>query len=314
MNSVRALLSEIVDYAGLYPPAGLPLPEVVSNFAGYRQHPAAWMLARLIIPVQRLEEFAETARSSWLLSSDELLPWRVSCLVPAPEEDLDSFRKAWEAIYGFNVSYSGKALIDAVETKCDSVALLKAASDVCAPGIATYWELPHTRSCEELIRQLAQLEGTHRAKLRTGGVQAQMIATVGDVARFLQECASARVAFKATAGLHHPLRAQYPLTYETNSPCATMHGFLNLFVAAVAAWRHRASTEQIAEILSAVRPESFRFSATGLELANWNFTLAELSETRQQFAIGFGSCSFSEPVEDLRRLGWLNWEMSTESN
>lgn len=308
MGSLQTLLDEIIDYAGLYPPAGLPLPEVVSNFSGYRQHPAAWMLARLIIPVNRLSEFAETARSCWLLSEPEQLPWRISCLVPAPEEDLQAFEQAWQQIAQFNQQYSGNALIDAVETKCDSVSLLKKASRICQHGIATYWELPHTRSCTDLLTTLAELGVAHRAKIRTGGVQPQLIAAVPDVARFLHECAAAGVAFKATAGLHHPLRAEYRLTYEANSPCATMHGFLNVFSAAVAAWGQRAGVEKISELLTNSDRKAFQFDETGFSIGNWHCTLEEIKNTREQFAIGFGSCSFSEPVEDLRELGWLNWE------
>lgn len=312
MSSLQTLLNEIIDYAGLYPPAGLPLPEVVSNFAGYRQHPAAWMLARLIIPVNRLAEFAETARSSWLLSAPEQLPWRISCLVPAPEENLQGFGQAWEQIADFNRLHRSNAVIDAVETKCDSSPLLLRAAAVCQPAIATYWELPHTRSCAELLATLAGLGASHRAKIRTGGVQAQLIAAVPDVARFLRECAAARVAFKATAGLHHPLRAEYRLTYEANSPCATMHGFLNLFAAAVAAWSQKASADQIADLLTCSDPGAFQFSESGLSIGNWRCSRGEIEDARERFAIGFGSCSFSEPVEDLRELGWLNWEAAAE--
>jgi len=312
MGSLQTLLREIIDYAGLYPPAGLPLPEVVSNFAGYRQHPAAWMLARLIIPVNRLSEFAETARSSWLLSDPDQLPWRISCLVPAPEENLQAFEQALQQIAQFNQQHSRNAVIDAVETKCELVSLLQKSAAVCQRGIATYWELPHTRSCADLLSTLANLGAAHRAKIRTGGVQAQLIASVPDVARFLHECSVAGVAFKATAGLHHPLRAEYRLTYEANSPCATMHGFLNVFSAAVAAWGQRAGVEKIADLLTTADPKAFQFNETGLSIANWRCTLEEIKNTRERFAIGFGSCSFSEPVEDLRELGWLNWETATQ--
>jgi hypothetical protein len=308
MSSLNTLLHEIIDYAGLYPPAGLPLPEVVSNFSGYRQHPAAWMLARLIIPVNRLSEFAETARTSWSLSEPEQLPWRISCLVPAPEDNLQAFEQAWQQIMQFNQTHSAQAVIDAVETKCDSVPLLQKAATICQSEIATYWELPHTRSCTDLLSTLAALGPAYRAKIRTGGVQAQLIAAVQDVARFLHECAAARVAFKATAGLHHPLRAEYRLTYEANSPCATMHGFLNVFSAAVAAWSQRASAEQLADLLTTSTPAAFQFGESGFSVRNWRCSLEEIQTTRERFAIGFGSCSFSEPVEDLRELGWLNLE------
>lgn len=311
MSSLQTLLTEILDYAGLYPPAGLPLPEVVSNYAGYLQHPVSWMLARLIIPVQKLSEFAETARTSWTLSEACRLPWRVSCLVPGPEGDLVAFSQAWQSIAAFNAEHAGRAIIDAVETKVDSAELLAAAASACAPGIATYWELPHTRPCRELLEAIGTTGPQHRAKIRTGGVQAQLIATVEDVARFLSECAAAKVAFKATAGLHHPLRAEYPLTYAVDSPCATMHGFLNLFTAAVAAWRRGGKPEQLAGLLTTSSPREFRFGADSLVVGAHHFSLEDLAATRNQFAIGFGSCSFSEPVEDLRLLGWLNWEPVT---
>ena len=37
---------------------------------------------------------------------------------------------------------------------------------------------------------------------------------------------------KATAGLHHALRGDYRLTYEPDSARRTMHGFVNLVLAA----------------------------------------------------------------------------------
>lgn len=303
MNAIRTFLHDIIDYAGLYPPAGLPLEEVVRNYAAYRRHPAAWMLARLIIPVHRLEEFAETARSSWLPSPGSLLPWRISCLVPAPEGTGDAFREAWNQVNGFNARHAGQATIDAVETRCESVGLLRPALDACEPGVATYWELPHTRPCDELLAVLAAGGSQHRAKIRTGGIQPHLIAAVADVAGFLHACAAARVAFKATAGLHHPVRAEYPLTYEANAPRATMHGFLNLFAAAVAAWRQRAAPSRLADILLTTDPDAFQFAADGLSVNGVRYSLDDLADTRRRFAIGFGSCSFSEPVEDLRRFG-----------
>ncbi len=184
MSALHTLLSDILDYAGLYPPAGLPLPEVVSNYSGYRLHPNSWMLARLIIPVQRLEEFAELASPVWRLSAAEQLPWRVSCLVPAPSGDLSDFRAAWDSISAFNLKYSEVAIIDAVETKADEATLLRTAAACCPPQVSTYWELPHTQSCGDLLAALYELGPRHRAKIRTGGIKADLIASVDDVIRF----------------------------------------------------------------------------------------------------------------------------------
>ena len=56
IDSLKVFLSQIVDYAGLYPPASLPLEEAFANFVLYQQAEEAWMLSRFIIPAKRLEE------------------------------------------------------------------------------------------------------------------------------------------------------------------------------------------------------------------------------------------------------------------
>ena len=61
--SLRALLSGVVDYAGLFPPAGLPLDQAIRNYARYRQGSDAWMLGRFVIPAARLAEFGVSRTS-----------------------------------------------------------------------------------------------------------------------------------------------------------------------------------------------------------------------------------------------------------
>ena len=46
----RALLSELFDYAGLFPPARLDLDTAVRNYACYLDEPEAWMLSRFVVP------------------------------------------------------------------------------------------------------------------------------------------------------------------------------------------------------------------------------------------------------------------------
>ncbi len=84
-ESLAALLSNLIDYAGLYPPAGLPLESVLRNYAAYRNSPQGWMLNRLVLPAAKLRETR--------LGSG----WRVALLVeeepgPLPEavETLES--------------------------------------------------------------------------------------------------------------------------------------------------------------------------------------------------------------------------------
>jgi hypothetical protein len=136
---------------------------------------------------------------------------------------------------------------------------------------------------------VAELAGRGlRAKIRTGGVTPDAFPSVNAIARFIRECRDHDVAFKATAGLHHPLRCVKPLTYEANAPTGTMHGFLNVFLAA-------ALPDRAKEILM--------MDAAAIE--RLDVSPDEIEIMRKTRAISFGSCSFEEPVADLKELGWL---------
>ena len=74
--SLRTLLTEIVDYAGLFPPSELTMATAVQNYSNYLKAEHAWMLGRFVCPVARLEEFGEYAGK--LLNSKQT--WRLSAL------------------------------------------------------------------------------------------------------------------------------------------------------------------------------------------------------------------------------------------
>src|SRR5690554_3542756 len=80
-GSLRAIARELIDYAGLFPPAALGMPQVVANYAAYRASEEAWMLGRLIVPAARLDEF-ERAAEGCLDSGDAGggQAWRLSLL------------------------------------------------------------------------------------------------------------------------------------------------------------------------------------------------------------------------------------------
>ena len=306
MPALTALLRNIVDYAGLFPPAGLELPKVVENYAEYTLSPHSWILGRLIIPVKQLASFAELARPLWEAENfGERLPWNISCLLPAPDTINESFAKAWEVIVEFNSKNQGLAIVDAVETKADSPESVRLGAAYCEQSINVFWELPHAKPLVDSFSAILAAGPNHRAKIRTGGVQARLIAPAREVAQFLSECAVAEVAFKATAGLHHPIRNEYALTYEPNSECATMHGFLNVFVAAVMGWTHKLSAAEVLPILSCRDPLHFEFREDAVVWRDLQATVAQVEAARNNFAISFGSCSFGEPIEDLQRLNFL---------
>lgn len=137
-----------------------------------------------------------------------------------------------------------------------------------------------------------------RAKIRTGGITPDAFPAIDDVAEFLRACKAKGVAFKATAGLHHPLRCVKPLTYEPNAPLGTMHGFLNVFLAA-------ALLDHADAVLAENDPWAFTFNDDAASWRGHRVSTEELIAIRRDFATSFGSCSFEEPIEDLRALGWL---------
>lgn len=64
MNSIRILLTKLIDYAGLFPPAGLAMAPAVSNYVAYRNGEYAWALGRFVLPVSRLSEFERIAKNN----------------------------------------------------------------------------------------------------------------------------------------------------------------------------------------------------------------------------------------------------------
>jgi hypothetical protein len=165
-------------------------------------------------------------------------------------------------------------------------------------------EVPRERPiyCEGSIANLDDIQRAGCfAKLRTGGVKPEMVPSVTDVAAFILTCAERRLPFKATAGLHHPVRAIYPLTYEADAPRAVMHGFLNVLVAAAFAWSGERNLEPI---LSETDADTFRFD----DRVHWrdrSLAVGQIQEARQRFIHSVGSCSFDEPIQGLKMLGFL---------
>ena len=248
-GSLQALLGNLIDYAGLYPPAALPLAIVTERYRGFRASPEKWILGRLVLPAAKLADMAP--------DSD----WPVTLLVEDEPGPLPSQVQTLE---------------------------IKQARRLTLP---TY--------CEAPLDQIADAW----AKIRTGGLTPEAIPSAADLASFLVDAARRRLPFKATAGLHHPIRSVHALTYAPDSPRAAMHGFLNVFAAAAFAW-HGMDLGHVIELLEETDAEALQFGDEDLIWNSHRVTTAQIAEART-FAHSFGSCSFEEPVSELRELGLL---------
>jgi hypothetical protein len=329
-SSLRALLEGLIDYAGLFPPASLDMKTAVAKYAGYLASEHRWMLGRFIVPVTSLGEFRKAfasvhspelavasaedlndqslllfgnlagASAGFNLGSNSVPPWRLSAIA-ASESDL-------AAIERFNSEYFVPALVEAIEVKASSIDDVRRIRPLIPEGVMAYFEIP-VDSRPELFHMIAAVNA--RAKIRTGGVIEAAFPAAEQIAHFIIHSAAERLAFKATAGLHHPLRCVKPLTYQANAPTGMMHGFLNLFLAACA-YRELGEKLNLSDLLALLLNESpwkFSFRNDGVTLNagpnELSISANAIRRARDSFAISFGSCSFEEPIEDLRSLHLL---------
>lgn len=308
--SLRALVAGLFDYAGLFPPTGHGMQRAVESYARDRMGEQAWMLGRFVCPASRLGELSERggalmpgtyATSGYREHADVLEPWRVTVVADVPLED------ALARIADFNERHSredrGLARADAVEMKAESASFIDETLDALPGGLLPFYEVPVERDSRGMVAALAGSGAC--AKVRCGGVVPGAIPAPERVASFLHACAAGEVPFKATAGLHHPIRAEQPLTYEPSPPRAVMHGFVNVFLAAVAAGAGDAGPDELTAMLEEREPGAFVFTDAGASWRGRQWSLDEIVRTRASFALSIGSCSFEEPVADLRGLAWL---------
>jgi hypothetical protein len=287
---VRELLAGAIDYAGLFPPAALDMETALRNFASYRTGADAPLLGRFVVPAARLSELAEAMRA--VGASGIAVSAVLGTNVPA---DLD-------AVTDFNARANGAASVDSIEAKAERpAAIYELASK--ASGVEVFVELPLDGELELLVEAVRAV-GV-RAKIRTGGVTAGAFPAARSVVRFIRACLAAGVPFKATAGLHHPVTGTYPLTYATDAPLGTMFGFLNVFLA-TAFLRVGISDDEAARLLEERDASSFSFDERGADWHGRHIDFAQLAATHARTFGSWGSCSFREPVDELRSLALLS--------
>lgn len=290
VNALETLLEGLVDYAGLFPPAALPMDDAVRNYAAYRVGERRGMLARFVLPVARLDEFVRAA--SRIDRGGDIGPWPLSVLAGPIDASV---------VAAFNREHGARWVVDSIEAKATTVGEVNAVAAAYG-GLIVYVEIPVDADPAELVHAIG---AAHlRAKIRTGGVTPEAFPAPAAVLRFLAECVQRQVPFKATAGLHHPLRGEYPLTYAPDAERGTMYGFLNVFLAATLL---HAGTEpaSLVELLEERDPAAIVADAHGISWRGLHASAAQVAQARSRFAGSFGSCSFEEPVQDLAALRLL---------
>jgi hypothetical protein len=300
--SLGALLSHSIDYAGMFPPCSLAIEPALQNQARYVRDPDAWMLNNFVLPVQKFD-----AAKQLLSQFDPAHPLRVAALGPRTA-NADAFLGALEeadtgirALARYDVDLLSISHLEMFLPHDVDLASLKEARSIVG-NLPVFWEAPPERAA-----QTAALLAEHNSdedaatfgyKLRTGGVTADAFPTSAQIASALVTPATHQLPIKFTAGLHHPIR-QFRDEVKTK-----MHGFLNVLGAAVLAAEHRWDAKQAATMLEDENATSFSFGEDFFAWREWKIDIERL-QYRRRFVTSFGSCSFDEPREDLRALGFL---------
>lgn len=309
-RTITTLVTSLFDYAGLFPPAKLDMLPTCENYARDRMGSHAWMLGRIVCPASKLHKLSEAAAilmpgtygtSGYREHADILEPWGVSAVIDRPLDEALELIDAFDEHHAEEVH--GLARVECFELRPESPEAIDAALEHIPEDVTPFFEVPAMGDCRGYIAALAGNDAA--AKIRCGGVTPEAFPTSEQIADFLLACRGAAVPFKATAGLHHPVRAEHALTYDTNPPRGVMHGFINLFTAAAFVRTKEASREMVIELLEERDATQFAFED---ETARWRqqeLDAVDLARTRETFALSIGSCSVDEPVADLQELGWL---------
>lgn len=291
-RTARTLLAGAIDYAGLFPPAALAMPEAVAELQRCRASADGWALGRFVVPAARLEEFGAAALACGLAPAAETV--RVSALIG------DAADSQMMAIDQFNSTWRDLGLVvDAVECRAPTVAAV-------AEQVARF-----AARCEcwievvpgpELPAFLDAMSGSPaRPKIRMGGVESSAFPDPGAVLQFLSEVVKRGMPFKATAGLHHPVGGEYRLTYAADSPVGPMYGYCNLILATALLQAGAAEADARAVLLED-EPAAFHFAETHVAWRGYRVPQAALQQVRSAGIRSFGSCSFREPLSDLQQM------------
>ncbi len=292
-DALRTLVAGVVDYAGLFPPASLQMTDAVRNYADYRRSDDAWMLGRFVVPVSRLNEWQAAVGS---LDASDVTGWHGATLSALLSGE---FAREAEQIAAFNALAPFGVIIDVAEGRTATPDAVLATAAAMPDDVLLYCEIAHRDDPLALLQSVKS--ASVRAKIRTGGVTPDVFPTPAEIIRFLRRCIETGVTAKATAGLHHPLRGEYRLTYAPDAIRGTMYGYLNVFLAA-AALSAGASDEQATSILLLEDRGAIAMSDVSVRVGEFYVSNTVLAATRSSGLVAFGSCSFREPVDELAAL------------
>lgn len=316
-SSVKTLLNGLFDYAGLFPPASLPLEKAWQEYLGHRSSADAWMMGPFVVPIGRLNDLAVL-----LNKTPELAPFSFAVLprIAPNAHSLPTFlTEDLNQCAEFVRDLSGGGTIDAFEfrfpTQTFSDASLAVQTVAAVSKVFEASEFDSAALFGEIVRSdsfsdqaplffTALASSTFRqkifGKIRCGGMDPADFPSASELARFIHTAIQMRYPFKATAGLHHPIR------HVCSRQKVLMHGFINVLFATTLGRVHELKVHEISKILDDQNSDSFVFTPSGILWTDLFASNTEFIADRRSLSLSIGSCSLNDPRADLLNLGWLS--------
>ncbi len=324
-QSLRPFLQDIIDYAGLYPPASLSLKDAFSQYLEHRQSEESWMLSSFVLGAQKLNELAPILNESSSLKTPVSLS-----IVGAATSDLGEFKttisdtvKEIASLYKKAPSkirataLEVKLPVDALysETQLELIQAIDYVVKIMSKSPAlphrVYFEIPGFDFDAKLAEKVIKVIAAHNIKIqeqelphyifsgfkiRCGGVEAYQFPRSSYLAKVIMDARDQNLPVKFTAGLHHPIR------HFNESVDTKMHGFINVFGGSILSYTQDLSEKELMDILNEEDPKAFRFTDSYFSWRDLAAPNLEVKMLRMLAVISYGSCSFEEPIEDLKAL------------
>ncbi len=285
MSGVPTAWAGLVDDAAIFPPGDVPLPEAIAAYQRRREEWYADLVGPLVVRDTDLPGVPGDVPVSVVLTGGAGAVAGVAALADKKGLTLVALETA----------------VRDLDDLPGGVRRISAAVDAARTGGALtaaeiYVELPQTDPTHDWLSAAdAVAEAEHHLKLRAGGVEAQLFPAAATVAAWIDAALDRETSFKCTAGLHHAVRH---LDHETGFEHL---GFLNVLLATRVAF-DGGSREEVARVLDDHYANDLVAMARQSDLAG----------ARRWFT-SFGSCSVSEPLDDLVGLGLIEPVASASS-
>ena len=277
-HPLPAVWAGLVDDAAIFPPGNAPLHDASAAHAERRHTPYAGLVGTFVVRDTDVPLLRGTPLALSVVSTGGA--GQVAGVASLA-------RKLHVAVEGLEIALRDPDDLPGNARRVVAAVDAARADGVLDDHVPVYVEIPGAEPSAGWLAAADEVAAAElRLKFRTGGQEARAYPPAATVAAWIDAALDRETPFKCTAGLHRAVR-------HTGTDGFEHHGFLNLLLATRRAF-DGAGPDEVVAVLEERDGPALADAAGG----------ADLARARRWFT-SFGSCSVSEPLDDLLALGLL---------